>query len=75
MTSTPANKSHWLVRLWRNRKFRIALWIGVVSAISASLPNLQTVVNESTYAALVIVADVLKAIVTVINLFIGGVPL
>lgn len=68
-------KSHWLGRLWRNRKFRIALWISVVSAISAALPNLQSVVNESTYAALVIVIDVIRAVVTVINMFIGGAPL
>lgn len=47
----------------------------MVSAISAALPNLQSVVNESTYAALVIVIDVIRAIVTVINMFIGGAPL
>lgn len=68
-------KSHWLIRLWRNRKFRVALWIGVFTAIGASLPHLESVVSESTYAALVIVVDVMKAIVTVINMFIGGADL
>lgn len=68
-------KTHWLIRLWRNRKFRIALWISVVSAISAALPNLQSVLNESTYAVLVIIIDVIRAVVTVINMFIGGTAL
>lgn len=47
----------------------------MVSAISAALPNLQSVLNESTYAVLVIIIDVIRAVVTVINMFIGGTAL
>lgn len=65
----------WLARLWRNKKFRVALFIGALAALGTNLPALQPYIAPPVYAALVLVVEVMRSLLMVVNIFIGGSPL
>ena len=51
------------------------VFIGALAALGTNLPALQPYIAPPVYAALVLVVEVMRSLLMVVNIFIGGSPL